>query len=115
MKLKELQKKTHKTREVVAKEIGIKKSNYDNYLNGRNKPKLDDLIKISKYFNVSLDYLLEIKIEDTITEKQKQLIDIIKTIKDDNDLSELIGYAKGLINKEKPIEEKIKNLLKDYN
>lgn len=42
----------------VAKDTGITKSTFTDWKNGRSKPKLDKLKKISDYFGVSLEYFL---------------------------------------------------------
>ncbi len=42
----------------VAKAIGISKSGYGYYEQGRSMPDLEMLLKLAKYFNVSVDCLL---------------------------------------------------------
>ncbi|URZ07562.1 helix-turn-helix domain-containing protein [Clostridium felsineum] len=44
--------------EDVAKAIGISKSGYGYYEQGRSMPDPEMLLKLSKFFNVSVDYLL---------------------------------------------------------
>lgn len=76
MKLKEIQKKSGYTREEVAKAIGINKSNYDNYLNGRNEPNIETLKKLAKYFNVTLDELCDYDIGQSKSENIKLFSEI---------------------------------------
>lgn len=42
----------------VSKESGIAQSTFSDWKNGKSKPKLDKLIKLSKYFEVPIDYFL---------------------------------------------------------
>ena len=42
----------------IEKELGLTNGTIKNWKNGRNKVSTDAIIKISKYFNVSADYLL---------------------------------------------------------
>lgn len=56
--LKELRNLKGVNQEDVAKAIGISKSGYGYYEQGRSMPDLEMLLKLSKYYNVSVDYLL---------------------------------------------------------
>lgn len=56
--LKELRKLKDVKQEDVAKAIGISKSGYGYYEQGRSMPDPEMLLKLAEYFNVSVDYLL---------------------------------------------------------
>ncbi|PRR86012.1 helix-turn-helix domain-containing protein [Clostridium luticellarii] len=56
--LKELRYEKDVKQEDVAKAIGISKSGYGYYEQGRSMPDPEMLLKLAKYFNVSADYLL---------------------------------------------------------
>lgn len=56
--LKELRYANGAKQEDVAKTIGISKSGYGYYEQGRSMPDPEMLLKLAKYFNVSTDYLL---------------------------------------------------------
>lgn len=43
----------------VATETGITKSTFSDWKSGRSKPKIDKLIKIAKFFDVSVEYFIE--------------------------------------------------------
>ena len=58
-KLEKLMKKKGVTAYRVAKDTGISKTSLMDYKSGKSHPKLDNLIILSKYFNVPLDYFLE--------------------------------------------------------
>lgn len=57
MNLKKLMKQTNTKRETLAKELNIPLSTLDNYIAERREPKIEILMEIAKYFNVSLDEL----------------------------------------------------------
>lgn len=58
VKLKELRSKSNIPQSVIAKEIGVSETQYQNYEYGKHEPKLKYLIKICEYFNVSANWLL---------------------------------------------------------
>ena len=112
-KLKELRKTQNKTQEEMAKELGIKKQNYQNYEIGRRNPNFETLIKIADYFKVSIDFLLEHKTNainlEEITLLQKE---IIKKIINSNELicTKVNAYLEGLLEGQKE-QEKVINIL----
>lgn len=56
--LKKLRKKTpHLTQMDMAKELGIAKTTYASYEQGKRTPDIETQNKIADFFNVSLDYL----------------------------------------------------------
>ena len=57
-KLKELRKNSALTQKQIADVIGIDRSTYSYYENGKASPSLEVLVKISKVFNVTLDYII---------------------------------------------------------
>ena len=73
--LKQLQKEKNLTDRAVAKACSIPQSSYAHIMSGRTKdPKVEYLIRLSKYFNRSIDFLLTGKapknnsIEEFLTE-----------------------------------------------
>ena len=58
MRIKELIKNSGKTQKMIAKDLGITPNSLCNYSAGTREPDHEMLIKIAKYFNVSVDYLL---------------------------------------------------------
>ncbi|MCD2257102.1 helix-turn-helix domain-containing protein [Agrilactobacillus fermenti] len=60
-KLKELRKsKPGLTQEALAKQLGIAKTTYSSYEQGKRQPDYEMLQKIANYFDVTSDYLLGI-------------------------------------------------------
>ena len=43
----------------ISRETGISQSTLSDWKMGRYEPKVDKLLKIAKFFNVSLDYFME--------------------------------------------------------
>ncbi|WP_042683149.1 helix-turn-helix domain-containing protein [Anaerosalibacter massiliensis] len=74
-RLKKLRKERHITQEELAKNIGVSTSMVGMYETGARKASYKVLVKISKYFNVSTDYLLG------KTEEKKETIGVVKESK----------------------------------
>lgn len=112
MRLKELRQNAHVTQEQVSKDLNLARTTYRNYENGDREPSLDVLVKLADYFSVSLDFLLErqnknLIFTDSLSPEKKELINMIRTLNDDETLI-AIGYIAKLANK--PIDEVMKNI-----
>ncbi|MBQ9118725.1 MAG: helix-turn-helix transcriptional regulator [Lachnospiraceae bacterium] len=59
-RLKQLRQKHHLTQGDLADILALKPTAISNYESGRNEPSFEKLIALSRYFNVSCDYLLGI-------------------------------------------------------
>lgn len=57
-RLKELRKEKNITQKKLAKELNISDDCVYNWESGRSEPSIIDLINLSNYFNVSIDYLV---------------------------------------------------------
>ena len=78
-KLKELRFKNDITQSVFAKRLGVSQQAVGGWEKDIAYPNIDTLKQIAKYFNVSIDYLLDnenenTKKELTLNEKQTKLI-----------------------------------------
>lgn len=58
MRLKELHKGKGMQQQEAAKELNIPGSTYAGYERGEREPRIDMLIKLADYFDVSVDYLI---------------------------------------------------------
>ena len=58
VRLRRLRQKNHLTQSELGQILGLKPTAISNYESNRNEPSLDKLIALSKYFDVSCDYLL---------------------------------------------------------
>lgn len=56
--LKKIRQDNNLTQDELAKKIETSRSNIANYENDKNMPSVDILEKLSKLFNISIDYLL---------------------------------------------------------
>ncbi len=58
VRLRQLRQKNKLTQSELADILGLKPTAISNYESQRNEPSFDKLISLSKYFDVSCDYLL---------------------------------------------------------
>lgn len=58
MRLKELREDNDIKQQTVADYLHIKQNTYSQYENGKRQLSIDVLIKLSKFYNVSTDYIL---------------------------------------------------------
>lgn len=56
--LKEIRKQRKLNQQKVALDLNITREALSHYENGRREPSLSMLVKMSAYFNVSIDYLI---------------------------------------------------------
>jgi transcriptional regulator with XRE-family HTH domain len=68
VRLKNLRTKHHWTIEDVADKINVARSTYAGYETEDRKPPIKNLIKLSKLYNVSVDYILGLTDEPNIRE-----------------------------------------------
>ena len=60
-KLAELISQDDKNQVQISNELGITKQKLTNWKSGYSEPCIDDLIKLAKYFDVTVDYLVGIE------------------------------------------------------
>ena len=60
MRLKELRENNNISQNIIAEILNIKQNTYSQYENGVRQIPISVLIKIAKYYNVSVDYILEL-------------------------------------------------------
>lgn len=114
MKLKELMSQNKVTQNEMAKILNVSRSAIYKYQQDKAEPNIETLIKIADYFCVSLDFLLErqnknLIFTDSLSPEKKELINMIRTLNDDETLI-AIGMISKLANQ--PIDQimsKIKN------
>lgn len=87
MKFKDLRKEKNLTQTEIAKQIGIPRLNYNKYELEQVEPKIDTLIKIANFYNVSLDYICERPFNNGIgyipAEKKELVKEIIELDKEE--------------------------------
>lgn len=60
MRLKELREEDGLKQETISKHLNIKQNTYSQYETGQRQIPIDVLIKLANYYNVSVDYILEL-------------------------------------------------------
>lgn len=63
-KLKELLTMTGKNQQTISSDLGLNRQRFNLYVNNKREPNFETLITIAKYFNVSIDYLLDNQIPE---------------------------------------------------
>ena len=115
-RLKSLRKEKNLNQSEVAEELGIARTTYANYEQGKRFPGKENLIAIAEYFGVSIDYLLgetdEKQSSDKVINeisKDEELLEFYNAIKENNELKRLFKHSKALSSKSiKQIVEIIK-------
>lgn len=72
----------------LAQLIGVSGQVFSHWITGRNEPKLDDIIRIAKALNVSLDWLTGLSDEKPssnppLTPRERDLLDILRAVSTD--------------------------------
>lgn len=57
MRLRDLREDADLTQEQLVQKLGMHKTTYTNYEQGKREPPFDFIIKIAKFYNVSIDYI----------------------------------------------------------
>lgn len=93
VRLKEVRIKQNVKQKELASELDIAISTLSQYENDKRHPNFESLVKISKFFNVSTDYLLGVEDEERVTciTKNIDFIDIHANDKLKLSYNELIG------------------------
>lgn len=115
LNLKEIRKQNSITQTALSKLLGIDQTTYSGYETGKSSPDINTLIRIADYFDVSLDYLCgrqnkNLIFADSLSDKKKELIGMIKDLNDDETLI-AIGFVAKLANK--PINEVVRKIKGD--
>ncbi|MDO5387939.1 MAG: helix-turn-helix transcriptional regulator [Clostridia bacterium] len=102
-RIKVLRKEKGISQERLAMELNISQTMISKYELGQSEPDIQMIIKIAEYFNVSVDYLLEIS-EDKLNINSENLTDNEKSLLLDykrlNEIQKVKAeaYIKGLLN-----------------
>lgn len=89
LKIKELRHEFGYTQEVLAQKMNLKYYNIGDWERGKCEPCSDDLIKLSKIFNVTVDYLIgndEYELnthrgkEKTLSKEENELLNYFRNI-----------------------------------
>ena len=102
-KLKRLRKEKKLNQSEVAEDLGIARTTYANYEQGKRFPGQENLIAIAEYFRVSIDYLLG-EIDEKISKnkiiaeisKDEELLECCSVIKNNKELMKLIIHLENI-------------------
>ncbi|MGD6940970.1 helix-turn-helix domain-containing protein [Cytobacillus gottheilii] len=91
-----LRKENNKTQEDLAKLLGVTRPAYTAYESGKRNPDYESLIKLSEYYDVSLDFLLTGKVKEGETEKENLFFFDMEGLSDEEieDIKRHIEYVK---------------------
>ncbi|MBO0453225.1 helix-turn-helix domain-containing protein [Candidatus Enterococcus murrayae] len=91
--LKELRKRTpHLTQMDMAKELGIAKTTYASYEQGKRTPDIETQNKIADFFNVSLDYLHGREQKSSFSTKQRTVAAHIDDEVTEEQMEDILNY-----------------------
>ena len=65
MKLKELREAADKTQAEIAAYLNVKQNTYSQYENEKREITIESLIRLAKFYSVSVDYILGLTENDT--------------------------------------------------
>jgi len=60
MRLRDLREDSDFTQNQIADELNIKQNTYSQYENGSRQIPIESLVKLAKFYNTSVDYILEL-------------------------------------------------------
>ncbi len=81
----------------LCSDLGLAKSSITDWKKGKAKPSVEALVKISEYFNVSLDWLITGKeYKKEITEDEEEILKMYSQL-DFEKKAEVRGFLKGLL------------------
>ncbi len=108
-RIKEVRESRHVIQEIVANEIGVTQQTFSKYERDITNIKVDVLIKLAEYFNVTTDYLLGLS--DVKRDLQRQ----VEMNKDLDEYYELVEAFKSFDEYDKELLWNIVQKLKETN
>lgn len=96
----------------IADTLGLERSTYTSWEKGRSSPKPNEIVKLAKIYNVTTDYLLTGKSNDTMQVASFSEYD--RGVYGDSNVSELTDFEKTLLLKIRVLNTKDKQRLADF-
>lgn len=93
-KFKELRLKNKYTQDYMAKYLNVSRTAYRRYESGEAEPTYETLKRLARFYNVSIDFLLDYKVTDLTV---KSLADEMKTLNREQLLEILEDFLKTLL------------------
>ncbi|MCL2014219.1 MAG: helix-turn-helix domain-containing protein [Oscillospiraceae bacterium] len=82
-KLRRLIEERNITQKQLAIELNIAPSTVGGYVQNKSEPDFNILKALSKYFNVSADYLLDMRIGKAVTYKEDELLRVFRSLSEE--------------------------------
>lgn len=112
LRIKELREKSGIKQKDMANELGIGLSTLSQYETGKREPDMQTVIKIAKYFNVSVDYLIRATPESNSADSEKLAEDAEDAELLNKTLNDLLQQQDGVLFFEgEPMDDETKRLL----
>ena len=93
-RIKDLRTDKEKTQQEVADYLNIERKTYLRYEKGEHEIRINIIVKLAEYYNVSIDYILGLtdkekpfKSNDTLTKEEQK---VLRAYKKDQDIKEAI-------------------------
>lgn len=103
IKLLELRTEKGLSQRETAREMHVSQSTYNNWENGKTQPSIEQLIQLSAFFEVSIDYLVGIaeeyggaKVIDGLTVEEKTLLRYYRSLESETKVA-FIQFLNGCI------------------
>lgn len=97
----------------LAEQIGVKPYTITDWETGRSEPSISNLIKISTFFNVSVDFLIGNTINQS--DSYNEIIDLINKYQDESNKDEITLLLNDLSNKnQKKLISILKTIKKEF-
>lgn len=90
-RLRNLRKEHDFTQQEIADLLGIKRTTYTMYENGKNTPDMNILAKLSKIYHVSTDYILGLDDTMILTGEENRLLDLYRNA--NSTIREIVLFA----------------------
>lgn len=95
--IKNLRKEKSLSQQAIANYLQITRQAYSNYENGKREPDYETLLKLSEFFDVSVDYLTRGETPTSpLTTPEQQLLDLFRQLNDEGQ-QKIIGYAADIV------------------
>ena len=114
MRLKELREEKNLTQLDIAKAIDTSQPNIGRWEKGLNEPSYAQLVKLAKFFNVSIDYLVgreddyvKPQVESTLSYREQKLLRAFSQL-DDDEKDKIIEDCEYFANKHTKINQQQK-------
>lgn len=95
--IKNLRKQKSLSQQAIANYLQITRQAYSNYENGKREPDYETLLKLSEFFDVTVDYLTRGETPTApLTDPEQQLLDLFRQLNGEGQ-QKIIDYAADIV------------------